>query len=329
VKEDDSIRDLLELFKKYHFKKSGTMMKELLECNKAELIKALWECDPEIFSILKSSDNLHDARNKMFDYLNGMERHLYNVYSDKHFKHLNLLEKNNAKECMRVFKNVIRTENETVSNFSALNLLYKATKKKINFNELNGGFLLEFIFLFRCINGNSGLYAGKELPLFLKLRGMKAALERTKSLDSYASHMEHFLVRYKTGLDKDLIEEREGNKEFIQEFFNTGEKDWDALYPKKHRLESIYLSGKDVLEENLVFELMRKVAELFAPTVEEIKKRSPSAEELSLKVEDENGVRSEIYLKKSQVKEKLTAIKEKGDRLLEILGVLQLKNSNY
>lgn len=96
----------------------------------------------------------------------------------------------------------------------------------------------------------------------------------------------------------------------------------DALYPKKHRLESIYLSGKDVLEENLVFELMRKVAELFAPTVEEIKKRSPSAEELSLKVEDENGVRSEIYLKKSQVKEKLTAIKEKGDRLLEILGVL-------
>ena len=95
----------------------------------------------------------------------------------------------------------------------------------------------------------------------------------------------------------------------------------NALYPKKHRLESIYLSGKDVLEENLVFELMQKVAELFAPTVAEIKKHSPSAEELSLKAEAETGIRSEIYLKKSTVKEKFTAIKEKGDILLENLGV--------
>jgi Mg2+ and Co2+ transporter CorA len=93
------------------------------------------------------------------------------------------------------------------------------------------------------------------------------------------------------------------------------------LYPKKQRLEALYLDSKDVLEENLVFELMQKVADLFAPTVAEIKNHSPSAEELSLKAEDETGVRSEIYLKKSQVKEKLTAIKEKGDRLLEILGV--------
>ncbi len=96
----------------------------------------------------------------------------------------------------------------------------------------------------------------------------------------------------------------------------------NALYPKKYRLESLYLSGKDVLEENLIFELMQKVAELFAPTVAEIKKHSPSVEELSLKAEDETGVRSEIYLKKSTVKEKLSAIREKGNKLLEILGVL-------
>jgi hypothetical protein len=94
------------------------------------------------------------------------------------------------------------------------------------------------------------------------------------------------------------------------------------LYPKKRLLESLYLGGKDVLEENLVFELMQKVAELFAPTVAEIKKRSPSEDELSLKAEDETGTRSEIYLKKSQVREKLNAIKEKGDRLFEILDIM-------
>ncbi|MCZ7361973.1 MAG: hypothetical protein O8C58_01310 [Candidatus Methanoperedens sp.] len=93
------------------------------------------------------------------------------------------------------------------------------------------------------------------------------------------------------------------------------------LYPKKLRLETIHLVGKDVFEENLVFELMQKVAEIYAPSVAEIKERSPSEEELSLKAEDESGQRSEIYLKKSEVREKLDTIKEKGERLLEVLDI--------
>ncbi|KCZ72598.1 hypothetical protein ANME2D_01027 [Candidatus Methanoperedens nitroreducens] len=96
----------------------------------------------------------------------------------------------------------------------------------------------------------------------------------------------------------------------------------DSLYPKKQRLEHLYLGGKDVLEENLVYELMQRVAEIFAPTLEEIKKHSPSKEEFSLKSEDESGKRREIYLKKSQIKEKIGVIKEKGGRLLQILDML-------
>ena len=202
-------------------------MKELLEYNKAELVEALWKCDPNIYTILKSSDNLQDARNKLFDYLNGIERHLFNIYSDEHFKDINILERNNAKESIRVLKNVIRTENEEITNYSALNSLYRVAKKRPKSDNLSEGFFLEFIFLFKGVNCTSGLYTEKDVPLFLRLSGYGAALERTKSLDSYASHMEHFLAGYKTGLDKDLIEERERNKEFIQDFFNAGEKDWE------------------------------------------------------------------------------------------------------
>jgi hypothetical protein len=95
----------------------------------------------------------------------------------------------------------------------------------------------------------------------------------------------------------------------------------NALYPRRQRLEALYLGGKDVLEENLVFELMQKVAEIFAPTITEIKKHSPSEEELSLKLEDETGIRSEIYLRKSTIREKLKAINEKGDRLFAALNI--------
>ncbi len=94
------------------------------------------------------------------------------------------------------------------------------------------------------------------------------------------------------------------------------------LYPKKQKLKTITLKERDVFHENLVFDLMQNVAKILSPIVVEIKKRSPSNMELSLKSEDESGKRNEIYLKKSEVKEKLDAINEKGARLLEILDVM-------
>ena len=93
------------------------------------------------------------------------------------------------------------------------------------------------------------------------------------------------------------------------------------LYAGKKQLVSLCLGDKDVFEDNRIFELIQKVAELLAPSVAEIKKHSPSIEELSLKAEDESGKRSEIYLKKSHAREKLGEIKEKGDRIFEILDL--------
>jgi len=94
------------------------------------------------------------------------------------------------------------------------------------------------------------------------------------------------------------------------------------LYPKKQTLKTITLKEKDIFHENLVYDLLQNVAKILSPTVAEIKKRSPSTMELSLKSEDESGKRNEIYLKKSEVKEKLNAIEEKGAKLLEILDVM-------
>ncbi|PWB52602.1 MAG: KamA family radical SAM protein [Candidatus Methanoperedenaceae archaeon] len=201
-------------------------MKELLEYDKIKLIEILWESDPEIYRILRSSNKLQEARNNLFDHLNDIERHLFNIYSDKHFKEKNILERNNAKECIRVFKNVIRTENEEITNYSALNSLYRTAKKKAKSNSLNDGFFLEFINLSRGINCESGVYAEKEVPLFMSLTGHNATTERMKILDEYSSNMEHYFLRYKTGMDKDLIEERNNNKSSIMDYFNASEQDW-------------------------------------------------------------------------------------------------------
>jgi hypothetical protein len=98
-------------------------------------------------------------------------------------------------------------------------------------------------------------------------------------------------------------------------------KQTEGLYPKRQKLESIYFNGKDVIAENLVFELLLKTAEIFVPIIANIKAHSPSEEELSIKEEVEDGKRQEIYLKKSQIKDRLSEIKGKGDKLLEILNI--------
>ncbi|MCK5334203.1 MAG: KamA family radical SAM protein, partial [Candidatus Aenigmarchaeota archaeon] len=201
-------------------------MKDLLKYNNKELLETLWNSDLQAFMILRSCKSLHDARDKLMKHVNSIERHLYNIYSDRHFKDINLLEKNNAKECIRVFKNIMRSENEKITKFSALNLLYKTANNKISPSELTSGFIIEFIFLLRGINCNSGMYAKKDTPTFLKMTGRKAALERTKSLDQYAKTMQKSFRRYKTGFDNALVKERNENKTRILKFFNATEKDW-------------------------------------------------------------------------------------------------------
>ncbi len=93
----------------------------------------------------------------------------------------------------------------------------------------------------------------------------------------------------------------------------------DDLYQERQKLMYIYIDNKDVQEYNLIYELAQKVAEIFVPTIAEVKEHSPSEEELSTKEEDEHGGRREIYLKKSEVIQRLSEIKEKGDKLLEIM----------
>lgn len=220
--------------------KKHETMQELMECDNVSLVDTLWKCDLDIFNIFISSNDRHDAREKLFDHLHDIEKHIFNIYSDMHFKDKNILERNNAKECIRVLKNILRTENENITNFSALKMLYKLAKEKIIPEDVNRGFILEFISLFKGINCNSGIYNEKDVPPFVKLTGLEASLERTRVLDNYSSNIKHHLRRYRTGLDADLVERRQCNKRFIQEFFSCNENDWrNHKWHIKHIIDDI------------------------------------------------------------------------------------------
>jgi lysine 2,3-aminomutase len=215
-------------------------MKELITATKDELVEVLWESNPQIYNILRLSEDLHVTRDKLSRYLNNVDAALFSVYSNRHFKNMNILEKKNARDCIRVFKTIIRTENEKQVRFSALKMLSRMAKESRIPRNIRKGFIFEFIYLFRGISGRSGLYSAKEVPSFLVLTGKNAALERMKFLDDYAGRMEPFFEKYRTGLQTDLIHRRSMLKELILQHFGADEGDWsDYHWHLKHIISDI------------------------------------------------------------------------------------------
>ena len=73
-------------------------MKNYLNMTKEQLMEQLWSTQPKIKQILRNSRHVEEARHVLFDYMNRLERDLYNLKSDTYFENLNISEKRNAKE---------------------------------------------------------------------------------------------------------------------------------------------------------------------------------------------------------------------------------------
>lgn len=252
-------------------------MKSLITRSKDELAGILWEADPAIYRILNGSSNLHDSRIELFQHLNKIDTSLFNIYSNRRIRNMNILEKKNARDCIRVFKTIIRTENENQTGFSALKTLFRIAREKRVPKNISKGFICEFIFLFRGINGKSRLYDATEIPQFIKREGRDAALERMKFLDDYAGMMDPFFKKYRTGLDRDIIPLRNDLKQDILQHFGADDSDWkDYNWHLQHIISDIQtlqslvgLDRKEMLglelavENNIPFQITPYYLSLF------------------------------------------------------------------
>jgi len=211
----------------------------LLKLDKQQLIALLWQTDPEFWKILRSSSGTLQARDRVFDYLNAVERKFFNIYGKSQLKDLHILEKNTAKECIRVLKNLIRTENEKLTNHSALGDLFRmAVGDHKTIDKVSPGFLLEFIYLLKGIRGEAPI---RRLFNQLEMKeGRAAATERSKQLDGYAGAMEAFVSKYSSGLDAPITKKREAMKGAILDYFGATSKDWtDYVWQLRHVITTL------------------------------------------------------------------------------------------
>lgn len=188
----------------------------------------LWSANPMIYASLKVAPSLERAREMLFSYLNEQERCAFDIDNDLH-----PLEKTNVRDCIRTFKSIIGPINEKRTKCSALKYLYDLSKKNGNTEpkDVSRGFILEFLHLFKGVAGLSGIYSEtgickKEVPAFIKMDGRTAAKLRSDQLDGEHEVIEKYIKKYPTGLDPDVIRQREINRKRIMKYFDASDGDW-------------------------------------------------------------------------------------------------------
>ena len=195
----------------------------LIDMTKDVLLEEMWNTAPVIKGILMNCDDPERARDQFFHYLNDLERSYFNIYTEKPFA-LHQVEKNLAKECIRVLKNIIRTENENITGFSAFQVLFKLAHNQSDIlASVRRGFLAEFLYLFRGVHGD--LTVADKVDLF-DTSGRVAGKARSKILDRYSRLLTSSFGKMKSGLDQDIIGKRVKLRNKILNYFGANEGDW-------------------------------------------------------------------------------------------------------
>ena len=200
------------------------------------LIEKLWRENPEIFELLKESEDLQEARQKLFEFSKDLEWK-YREGEEK----LHKLEYATALEAIKVFNNLISLRNEKITGFSTLDYLWSLAKDNQEISEeVSNSFLEEFIHLFKAMKGKAGISSGWLRPLlekdgikikdFAKIKGKEAGISRSNYLDKLNEKVHNFINRYPSGCDGKLIKEREENRQRILDYFGATINDWNDYY---------------------------------------------------------------------------------------------------
>jgi len=210
------------------------------------LNKKIWKENSEIFSLLKESKDLHETRQKLFNFSKDLEWQYREGEKDLH-----KLEFATALEAIRVFNNLISRRNEDITGFSTLNYLWNFAKgEQQETEEVNDAFLEEFIHLFKAMKGQAEISPGWlksllekdgiEIIDFSEIKGREAGISRSNYLDELYEKVNDYIARYPYGCDSKMVSERIKNRKKILKYFNATEDDWkDYKWHLKHIFQNM------------------------------------------------------------------------------------------
>ncbi len=100
-------------------------------------------------------------------------------------------------------------------------------------------------------------------------------------------------------------------------------KDFFKDFVGSKRLRRITLAGKNVTEENKVFDCLKLIASIYGELVTECLEKGYTKGEITIKIEEPEGRRTEKYLEKSEISKELSTIGNEGKELATLLRVAE------
>jgi lysine 2,3-aminomutase len=203
----------------------------------SRLPEKLQRVAPRIYQILQGSSTVEEARDSLYAYLDNRARELRGL-DDVSPGTLHPLEHATARECIRVLENVLAPRNEAQAGFSTLDYLWRLAGDGTSVvDQVEEGFILEFVHLFSGVQGKSGIADGWLGPVlaeegvqavdFGKIEGRAAGMARSDYLDQVSERVWPLIERHPNGLDPDLAAKREGQKQRILDFFDATQYHWE------------------------------------------------------------------------------------------------------
>ncbi len=197
------------------------------------LLERLRHADAELYELLLTSTTLSDCRARFYRCLNQREMALQAGMDNLH-----PIEHAVSRQCLQILKNIIAPRNEALAGFSTLNSLWHLVRGQNSpGRQPEEGLVLEFLHLFRGLNGRSGLAQGwasssegenrARTHEPIRGKGRVSGVARSASLDQVAGRMWKQVNRYPNGLDPDLVAWREENCQRILDFFGASLSDWE------------------------------------------------------------------------------------------------------
>lgn len=132
-----------------------------------------------------------------------------------------------------------------------------------------------------------------------------------------------FLIKYK---DYEITQEKELAAALSRdsvETFIIRLKDFFKEFVGSKKLGRITLDGKNVIEENRVFDCLKLIASIYGKLVTECLEKGYIKGEITIKIEEPEGRRTEKYLEKSEVFRNLSTIGSEGRELATLLRVAE------
>lgn len=87
------------------------------------------------------------------------------------------------------------------------------------------------------------------------------------------------------------------------------------------RLRRVTLDGRSAIEENRVFDCLKLIASIYGKLITQCLERGYTEGEITIKIEEPGGIRTEKYIEKSEILEELSTIGHEGEELAAILRV--------